>query len=55
MPKNQAKGEGNEGQNHTNFGSINVIDVYEGRVKNRMKDSGNCLLEERWGCFETKG
>ena len=22
MPKNQAKGEGNGGQNHTNFGSI---------------------------------
>ena len=28
MPKNQAKGEGNEGQNHTNFGSIKYPQTY---------------------------
>ena len=28
MPKNQAKGEGYEGQNHTNFGSIKYPQTY---------------------------
>ena len=28
MPKNQAKGEENRGQNHTNFGSIKYPQTY---------------------------
>ena len=43
MPKNQAKGDGNEGQNHTNFGSITGSGL---AFLQLLKDPANILIHK---------